>query len=287
MIGARRRRRDGLGHRQVAGARAAREPDVLRALLGRAEREAARLPLAHPGRRRWPSCSGSSRRRRSRSTSPTSAPTTRPTAALGGVIVFLIWLWISNIAVLLGAELNAELERGRRARGRACRRSAELQVEPRDAPKGELAHGAARGSPRRRGRSRGSVRTACRRPGSTSRVSRRYSHHSRITIWIEAAIGIATSAPSTPEQRRAEQHRDQHDEPVHVHGALLDLRLDQVVLDLLVHDRPHRPQDRVGGEVAEQRDDADQHRRDRGAHQRARARTGPPARPAARRTGRR
>jgi membrane protein len=32
---------------------------------------------------------------------------------LGGVIVFLTWLWISNIAVLLGAELNAESERGR------------------------------------------------------------------------------------------------------------------------------------------------------------------------------
>ena len=33
--------------------------------------------------------------------------------ALGGVIIFLVWLWISNIAVLLGAELNAEVERGR------------------------------------------------------------------------------------------------------------------------------------------------------------------------------
>ena len=31
--------------------------------------------------------------------------------SLGGVIVFLIWLWISNVAVLLGAELNAEVER--------------------------------------------------------------------------------------------------------------------------------------------------------------------------------
>jgi membrane protein len=35
--------------------------------------------------------------------------------ALGGVIVFLVWLWISNIATLLGAELNAEIEAGRPA----------------------------------------------------------------------------------------------------------------------------------------------------------------------------
>ncbi len=34
--------------------------------------------------------------------------------ALAGVIVFLVWLWISNLALLLGAELDAELERGRR-----------------------------------------------------------------------------------------------------------------------------------------------------------------------------
>ncbi|MEV4343248.1 YihY/virulence factor BrkB family protein [Actinoplanes sp. NPDC049596] len=32
---------------------------------------------------------------------------------LGGVIAFLVWMWISNIAVLLGAEFDAELERGR------------------------------------------------------------------------------------------------------------------------------------------------------------------------------
>ncbi|OJF09370.1 YihY/virulence factor BrkB family protein [Couchioplanes caeruleus] len=32
---------------------------------------------------------------------------------LGGVIAFLVWLWISNIAIMLGAELDAELERGR------------------------------------------------------------------------------------------------------------------------------------------------------------------------------
>ena len=31
--------------------------------------------------------------------------------SLGGVIVFLIWLWISNIAVLAGATFDAQLER--------------------------------------------------------------------------------------------------------------------------------------------------------------------------------
>jgi membrane protein len=33
--------------------------------------------------------------------------------SIGGIICFLTWLWISNVAVLLGAEFNAELERGR------------------------------------------------------------------------------------------------------------------------------------------------------------------------------
>jgi membrane protein len=33
--------------------------------------------------------------------------------SLAGVIIFLVWLWISNVAILLGAELNAEVERRR------------------------------------------------------------------------------------------------------------------------------------------------------------------------------
>jgi membrane protein len=33
--------------------------------------------------------------------------------SLGGAIVFLLWLWISNNALLFGAEVNAELERQR------------------------------------------------------------------------------------------------------------------------------------------------------------------------------
>jgi membrane protein len=37
--------------------------------------------------------------------------------ALGGAIAFLVWLWISNIAILLGAEFDAELERERAIEG--------------------------------------------------------------------------------------------------------------------------------------------------------------------------
>ena len=37
--------------------------------------------------------------------------------ALGGVIVFLVWLWLTNVAILLGAELNAEHERSRELEG--------------------------------------------------------------------------------------------------------------------------------------------------------------------------
>ena len=37
--------------------------------------------------------------------------------ALASVIVFLVWLWLTNVAILFGAELNAELERGRQIAG--------------------------------------------------------------------------------------------------------------------------------------------------------------------------
>ncbi|MGW0634916.1 YihY/virulence factor BrkB family protein [Nocardia salmonicida] len=34
--------------------------------------------------------------------------------SLAGAVAFLVWLWLSNVAVLLGAEFDAELARGRR-----------------------------------------------------------------------------------------------------------------------------------------------------------------------------
>jgi membrane protein len=33
--------------------------------------------------------------------------------SLGAVVIFLVWLWLTNIAILFGAELNAEIARGR------------------------------------------------------------------------------------------------------------------------------------------------------------------------------
>jgi membrane protein len=54
--------------------------------------------------------------------------------SLGGVIVFLIWLWISNIAVLLGAELNAEVERGRELEAGVPEHET-IALEPRNEPK--------------------------------------------------------------------------------------------------------------------------------------------------------
>jgi membrane protein len=53
---------------------------------------------------------------------------------LGGIVAFLVWLWISNIAVLLGAELNAELERGRELQS-GVPAERDIQLEPRDTRK--------------------------------------------------------------------------------------------------------------------------------------------------------
>ena len=51
--------------------------------------------------------------------------------SLAGVIVFLLWLWITNLALLFGAELDAELERGRQLQAGIAAED-ELQLPPRD-----------------------------------------------------------------------------------------------------------------------------------------------------------
>ena len=58
---------------------------------------------------------------------------------LGGVIIFLVWMWLTNVALLLGAEFNAELERGRELQAGMARAEDELQLPPREKPKREKA----------------------------------------------------------------------------------------------------------------------------------------------------
>src|SRR3954453_3385654 len=55
--------------------------------------------------------------------------------ALAGPIIFLVWLWISNVMILLGAELNAELGRSRAIEGGLHPEDKEPFVEPRDTRK--------------------------------------------------------------------------------------------------------------------------------------------------------
>lgn len=58
--------------------------------------------------------------------------------SLAGVIVFLLWLWIGNLALLFGAELDAELERGRQLQAGIAAEE-QLQLPPRDTRKSDKA----------------------------------------------------------------------------------------------------------------------------------------------------
>jgi membrane protein len=52
--------------------------------------------------------------------------------SLGAVVSFLVWLWISNLAILFGAEFNAELERGRQLQAGMKEAEDVIQLPPRD-----------------------------------------------------------------------------------------------------------------------------------------------------------
>ncbi|HXD28262.1 MAG TPA: YihY/virulence factor BrkB family protein [Arthrobacter sp.] len=51
--------------------------------------------------------------------------------AIGGVIVLLLWIWIANLSLLLGAEFDAEMERGRELQG-GLPAAESVQLPPRD-----------------------------------------------------------------------------------------------------------------------------------------------------------
>ncbi len=58
--------------------------------------------------------------------------------SLAGVVVFLLWLWITNLALLFGAELDAELERGRQLQAGIAAEET-IQLPPRDTRKSDKA----------------------------------------------------------------------------------------------------------------------------------------------------
>jgi membrane protein len=58
----------------------------------------------------------------------------RTYGALAGVVIFFIWLWITNMALLFGAELDAELERGRELQA-GLPAEENVQLPPRDTTK--------------------------------------------------------------------------------------------------------------------------------------------------------
>jgi membrane protein len=53
---------------------------------------------------------------------------------LGGLVALLVWLWISNLAILFGHELNAELERGAEIEEGRPGAEQEIQLDPRADP---------------------------------------------------------------------------------------------------------------------------------------------------------
>ena len=62
----------------------------------------------------------------------------RTYGSLAGVIIFLLWLWIANIALLFGAEFDAELERGRQLQAGIAAEE-DIQLPPRDTRKSDKA----------------------------------------------------------------------------------------------------------------------------------------------------
>lgn len=62
----------------------------------------------------------------------------RTYGSLAGVIVFLLWLWLINLSLLFGAEIDAELERGRQLQTGIVAEE-EIQLPPRDTQKSDKA----------------------------------------------------------------------------------------------------------------------------------------------------
>lgn len=64
----------------------------------------------------------------------------RTYGTLGGVVVLLVWMWLTNVALLLGAEFNAERERSRQIGEGMPGARREIQLPVRDEPDPPATH---------------------------------------------------------------------------------------------------------------------------------------------------
>ena len=122
-----------LEHRQVAGDGGDLRADGRPPLLRLTQRQAARLPLGDAG---LPGGAGA--------WAVVSAAFAfyvanfgsydKTYGTLGGLVALLVWLWISNLAILFGHQLNAERERSAEIEEGTPRAESEIQLEPRAAP---------------------------------------------------------------------------------------------------------------------------------------------------------
>jgi membrane protein len=55
--------------------------------------------------------------------------------ALAGVVIFLVWFWLTNVALLFGIELDAEIERTKELKAGVPRAEKEIQLDARSDPK--------------------------------------------------------------------------------------------------------------------------------------------------------
>ena len=126
--------------------------------------------------------------------------------ALGGVIILLLWLWLTNLALLLGAEVDAELERSRQLQAGIEAEEA-LQLPPHDT----------RRSHRRppNSRSRSSTVASCGRSpsrrGDGGTTARRGTgaqrHHQHVQAECQHPCGEEQFDP------REDAHRQHQDHP--------------------------------------------------------------------------
>ena len=106
--------------------------------------------------------------------------------ALAGVIILLLWVWLTNLALLLGAEIDAEIERSRQLQA-GIKAEEVLQLPPRDTRRSEKPR-----PPSSRNRSHRAASCARRRPPRTAFPT----DSGAVRMWARTRLVCETGARS-------------------------------------------------------------------------------------------